>query len=76
MNLQLGDINNDVHELQKYLNTHGYPVALSGLGSLGQETLKFGLGTQAALIKFQKANGILPAVGYFGPLTRAKVNTH
>ncbi len=30
--------------------------------------------TREAVIKFQKANNISPAVGYFGPLTRAAAN--
>ena len=36
----------------------------------------FGPLTVAALIEYQKANGISPAVGYFGPLTRAYVMSH
>jgi hypothetical protein len=67
-------IDPDVKELQKYLNTHGYPVALVGPGSLGNETEKFGNLTRDALIKFQIANDINPAVGFFGPITRAKIN--
>ena len=61
----------DVKALQVYLNTHGYVIASSGAGSPGNETTKFGGATKAALIKFQKANGITPAAGYFGPKTRA-----
>lgn len=67
-------IDPDVKELQKYLNTHGFPVALSGAGSLGNETTKFGNLTRDALIKFQLANKISPAVGFFGPITRGIVN--
>jgi hypothetical protein len=67
-------IDPDVKELQKYLNTHGYPVALMGPGSLGNETEKFGNLTRDALIKFQIANNINPAVGFFGPITRGVVN--
>jgi len=61
----------DVKALQVYLNTHGYVVSSSGPGSVGNETSKFGGATRAAVIKFQKAMGITPAVGYFGPKTRA-----
>lgn len=68
-------IDPDVKELQKYLNTHGYPVALSGAGSLGNETEKFGNLTRNTLIKFQIANHITPAVGFFGPITRGVVNS-
>ena len=70
-NLEFGMSGADVKALQVYLNTHGYVVASSGAGSPGNETSKFGGATRAALIKFQKANGITPAVGYFGPKTRA-----
>ncbi len=70
-NLEFGMSGADVKALQVYLNTHGYAVASSGVGSSGKETTKFGGATKAALIKFQKAMGITPAVGYFGPKTRA-----
>jgi len=70
-NLELGMSGADVKALQVYLNTHGYVIASSGAGSPGNETTKFGGATKAALIKFQKANGITPAAGYFGPKTRA-----
>ena len=73
-NLSSGMVNNDVKELQKYLNTHGFVVAKSGAGSPGHETTKFGAATRTALIKFQKAKGIKPANGLFGPLTRGVVN--
>jgi hypothetical protein len=71
----VGGKGSDVKALQQFLNTHGFPVAKSGLGSAGNETTFFGAGTKAALIKFQKANGITPAAGYFGPKTRAKINS-
>lgn len=74
--LWLGVMLNDVKELQKYLNKKGFLVATSGNGSPGNETTYFGARTEAALKKFQAANGILPAAGYFGPLTRAYVQTH
>lgn len=71
--LQLGSLGSEVKALQEFLNSHGYPVAASGAGSPGNETTKFGGLTKAALIKYQKAKSITPAVGYFGPLTRAAV---
>ena len=67
-------IDNEVKELQKFLNTHGYPVSLAGAGSKGFETNKFGPLTKKAIIKFQLANKIKPAVGYFGTITRGVVN--
>jgi hypothetical protein len=73
-NLQLGMIDPEVQLLQQYLNTHGFILATSGAGSPGHETTIFGALTQFGLIKFQKANNITPAVGYFGPITKAKMN--
>ena len=73
-NLEVGMTGDDVMGLQVFLNTHGYVIAASGPGSPGNETTKFGGLTRAALVKFQKANGISPAAGYFGPKTRAVVN--
>lgn len=74
-NLDLGSTGEDVRELQKYLNRNGFTISAGGAGSPGNETTYFGYATQTALIKFQKANNISPAVGYFGPLTRAVVNS-
>src|SRR3989344_5564844 len=73
-NLTVGSLGSEVKALQEYLNAHGYTVAVSGAGSPGNETTKFGSATKAALIKFQKAKGITPAVGYFGAKTRATIN--
>jgi hypothetical protein len=67
-------LGSEVKALQQYLNAHGYTIAASGTGSIGNETTTFGPLTKAALVKYQKAKGITPAVGYFGPLTRAAVN--
>lgn len=73
--LKLGSTGIDVRVLQAWLNAHGYPVATSGAGSPGNETSYFGVLTQSAVKRFQVANGITPAAGYFGPITRAKVNS-
>jgi peptidoglycan hydrolase-like protein with peptidoglycan-binding domain len=35
----------------------------------------FGPLTQAAVAKWQAANGVMPAAGYWGPISRAKANT-
>lgn len=72
--LHYKDVNTDVLYLQKYLNTHGFVIAKSGVGSPGNENQRFGPATQKALIKFQKSKGIKPAVGTFGPITRKYVN--
>lgn len=59
--------------LQQFLNAQGFLVAETGPGSQGNETASFFALTQSALIQFQALYGIVPAVGYFGPQTRAKV---
>jgi peptidoglycan hydrolase-like protein with peptidoglycan-binding domain len=76
LNLKLGMTNSEVKLLQQYLNSHGFSVAESGPGSPGHETEYFGVATRVALINFQKAGGITPASGYFGPLTRAYIASH
>lgn len=75
-NLTIGSKGSDVEALQHYLNTHGFPVNATPTyaGSLGYETQYFGKATQTALAEFQKSVGISPAVGFFGPITRAYVN--
>jgi murein L,D-transpeptidase YcbB/YkuD len=72
-NLALGFSGTDVKSLQQFLNARGFTLALSGPGSLGSETTFFGNLTRAAVLRFQKANG-LPRTGFFGPLSRAVVN--
>lgn len=74
--LQLGSVGPGVKALQQYLNSHGFKIASSGPGSIGHETTIFGSLTKATLAKFQKAKGISPAIGYFGPLTRGYVQSH
>jgi peptidoglycan hydrolase-like protein with peptidoglycan-binding domain len=63
----------EVRCLQQYLNSHGYPVATTGVGSQGKETTEFKALTQAAVMKWQIANGVTPATGYFGAKSRAKL---
>lgn len=72
-NLSLGMTGNDVKLLQQFLNTQGFTVSVYGPGSLGQETTTFGRATWRALISYQKAMGIMPASGFFGPITRGRV---
>jgi hypothetical protein len=74
-NHQMGDKGGEVMWVQKFLNSHGAVVAASGAGSVGMETSSFGGLTKAAVAKFQAANGITPAAGYWGPVTRAKANS-
>ena len=72
-NLESGAVGEEVKALQMFLNSHGYPIAALGPGSPGNETTYFGVLTRAAVVTYQKAKGITPAVGYFGPITRAAV---
>ncbi|MGB9115097.1 peptidoglycan-binding protein [Bradyrhizobium sp.] len=73
-NHQLYDRGEDIRSLQQFFNTHDFIVAHSGPGSPGNETSFFGLATFQALNAFQSAHG-LPSTGYFGPLTRAVINS-
>jgi len=61
----------DVRCLQKYLNSHGFVVAASGPGSVGNETSLFRTLTKEAVVKWQQAKGITPASGTFGPQSHA-----
>lgn len=54
--LRVGSKGEDVKQLQKYLNSHGFVVAKKGVGSPGKETTLFGSATKAAVIKLQQAN--------------------
>ncbi|MBI4992180.1 MAG: peptidoglycan-binding protein [Candidatus Harrisonbacteria bacterium] len=71
--LTVGSKGAAVKDLQKFLNANGAQVAASGAGSSGNETETFGSLTRAALAKWQAANGVSPAAGYFGARTRAKL---
>lgn len=74
-NLTVGSLGSQVKALQEFLNARGFIVEASGPGSPGNETTRFGAATKAALIKYQKARGIAPASGYFGPKTRAQAES-
>ncbi len=70
--LTVGSTGDDVKCLQKYLNGAGHKVAANGAGSPGNESSYFGSLTRAAVASWQAANGVSPAVGYFGSISRAK----
>jgi YVTN family beta-propeller protein len=67
--LRIGARGRDVLELQKYLNTQGFEVAVTGVGSAGKETGYFGPKTKAAVIRFQRAKNLTPD-GIVGLYTR------
>lgn len=68
-NLTVGSSGEDVTTLQTWLEQKGFLVMPSAVAK-GY----FGNLTRTALAKYQASVGITPAVGYFGPITRAKVN--
>lgn len=80
--LTLGSVGPDVKNLQIFLNSKGFTVSTTGIGSVGQESNYFGIATQKALIKFQEyyakdiliPNNLTKGTGYFGPATIRKVN--
>jgi hypothetical protein len=68
-NLTVGSKGADVSALQSFLVGKGFLTMPAGV-AMGN----FGPLTKTALAGYQSANGISPAAGYFGPVTRAKVN--
>jgi hypothetical protein len=64
--LRFGMRNGDVLHLQTKLVAEGFANYTP--------TGYFGVSTLASVIKYQKAKGIKPAVGYVGELTRAELN--
>lgn len=68
----VGTSDKEVRYLQRFLNTHGFSLG-TGLGSYGKEVDTFGQVTQATLKRYQASQGI-EATGYFGPITRSRVN--
>lgn len=81
--LKLGDKDQSVVLLQNFLNSDSdTTVALSGAGSVGNETDYFGNLTKTAVIKFQNIFkeeilypiGLEYGTGYFGKRTRDKAN--
>jgi len=65
--LTIGSTGSDVTALQTWLISKGYSIPAGATGYFGTQT-------QAAVAAYQTANGISPNAGYFGPITRAKVN--
>lgn len=71
-NLDIGVDGEDVRCLQRYLNGSGFTIAAMGPGAPGGETSLFRELTRQAVARWQASNGISPASGFFGPLSRAK----
>lgn len=71
-NLDVGVDGEDVRCLQRYLNGAGFTIAATGPGAPGGETSLFRELTRQAVARWQAANGLSPASGFFGPLSRAK----
>jgi hypothetical protein len=69
-NLGKGSISNDVTTLQQFLISQNKGPAAEALAKVGA-TGYFGVLTHAAMIEFQTNVGISPALGNFGPITRA-----
>lgn len=65
--MTIGASGAEVTRLQNWLISKGYAIPAGATGYFGAQTA-------AALAKYQAAKGISPAVGYFGPMTRAAVN--
>ena len=68
VNLTIGSRGADVTALQNWLIAKGFTIAAGATGYFGGQT-------KAALAAYQASVGISPAAGYFGPITRAKVNS-
>src|SRR3990167_7053292 len=65
--LTVGSRGDDVTCLQNYLKGAGH-LSVNATGY-------FGSLTKAAAASWQSANGVSPAVGYFGPISRAKYDS-
>lgn len=66
--LTVGAQGADVTALQNYLIGAGHSISAGATGYFGAQTA-------AAVAKWQAANGISPAVGYFGSVSQAKYNS-
>jgi len=74
-NLVKGSVGDDVKTLQQFLISQNKGSAAQALSAHGT-TLNFGALTKAALAEWQAAVGVAPALGNFGPITRAYISAH
>lgn len=65
--LTTGSTGADVTCLQNYLIGAGHAISAGATGYFGSQTA-------AAVASWQAANGVMPAAGYFGPVSQAKYN--
>lgn len=77
--LKQGSKGDEVKELQKYLNSKGFVITLTGPGSPGNETNLFSASTKSAVTRFQKVLKIkydkkIKADGVVGPQLRKYLN--
>jgi hypothetical protein len=66
-NLTIGSTGADVTALQAWLIAKGHTIPAGATGYFGPQT-------RAALAAYQSASGIAPAYGFFGPITRGRIN--
>ena len=74
-NLTVGSKSSDVNTLQSFLISLNEGPAANALANVGA-TSYFGDLTRSALAEFQVKMGITPSLGYFGPVTRAYINSN
>jgi len=75
VNLVRGSSGDDVRILQQFLISQNKGPAAQSLANVGA-TAYFGDLTRAAVAEFQANVGISPALGNFGPITRAYISAH
>lgn len=64
--LDVGMSGDDVRSLQTFLIKKGYSIEAGATGYFGSQT-------KTALMEYQEKNGITPAQGYFGSITRQHI---
>jgi peptidoglycan hydrolase-like protein with peptidoglycan-binding domain len=83
-NLKLNSTGEDVRQLQKFLNSKGFIISESGVGSIGNESETYGEKTKQAVKKYQeyyKNEILLPyrltqGTGLFYEATRKHINNN
>ena len=73
-NLTVGSRGDDVKNLQRFLIAQGKGSSTEALAGAG-DTGYFGALTRAALAEYQSSVGVAPSAGFFGPITRTKLQS-